>query len=159
MFEWAAHISQIPEFKVIIFWICFFVVATGLIQNIVYAWSIPHAWRELNRHSQREDEHAGWETLRSQATLPISIIVPAYNEEPTIRESVMALLNLQYPDLRVIVVNDGSKDGTVDKMIAEFDMTETYLVRDTGAIKHKPIRRIYRSDRYKQLLFATFLRD
>ena len=153
MFEWVVHVGQIPEFRVFVFWISFFVVATGLIQNLVYAWSIPHAWRELNKHSQREDDHAGWETLRSQATLPISIIVPAYNEEPTIRESVLALLNLQYPDLRVIVVNDGSKDGTVQKMITEFEMTETYLVRDVGDIKHKPIRRIYRSDRYKQLLF------
>lgn len=153
MFEWAADIGSYPEFRSFIFWVCLFVVLTGLIQNIVYAWSIPHAWIELNKRTQREDDHAGWDTLRSRAALPISVIVPAYNEEATIRESVMALLSLRYPHLRIIVVNDGSKDSTAETMIAQFDMTETYLVRDSETITHKPIRQIYRSDRYPALLF------
>src|SRR5262247_2750687 len=38
---------------------------------------------------------------------PISVIVPAYNEEPTIRAAVHSMLQLQYPDYDVIVVNDG----------------------------------------------------
>jgi len=49
-------------------------------------WCIPQAWLELNKHSQREDDQAGWEILRSTAALPISVIVPAYNEANTIRE-------------------------------------------------------------------------
>jgi len=77
----------------------------------------PQAWLELNKHTQRDDEHAGWEILRSRSALPISIIVPAYNEANTIRESVMALLSLEYPDLRVIVVNDGSSDATAGTMV------------------------------------------
>ncbi|HEX7820609.1 MAG TPA: glycosyltransferase [Sphingobium sp.] len=42
----------------------------------------------------------------------VSIIIPAYNEERVIEESVRRVLASDYPDLRVIVADDGSKDGT-----------------------------------------------
>ena len=142
-----------PYFQDVILWMTLFVVSVGMLQLFVYAWSLPHAWLELNKHSQREDDQAGWEILRSSAALPISVIVPAYNEANTIRENVMALLALQYPDLRIIVVNDGSSDATAETMLNEFKMTETYLVRDIETISHKPIRNIYRSNIYPSLLF------
>jgi len=129
------------------------IILVGLIQNMVYAWSIPHAWLEINERSQRDDAHAEWELLRSEAHLPISIVVPAYNEEATIRESVMALLNLHYPDYQIIVVNDGSSDKTTQKMIESFDMHPVNRVRDMGNISHKPIKQIYGSDKYPNLLF------
>ena len=142
-----------PYFRTAVLWITVAVVLTGALQNLVYAWCLPHAWLELNRRSQREDESVGWENMRSRAALPISIIVPAYNEGATIRDNVMALLSLQYPDLRIIVVNDGSSDDTAARMVAEFDMVETTLVRDVGTITHKPIRRIYRAPGHPSLLF------
>ena len=136
MLEWIYNLPGNPYFQDTIFWVTVLVIMTGMIQNFVYAWCLPQAWMELNKHSQREDDHGGWEVLRSSAALPISIIVPAHNEANTIRESVMALLALQYPDLHIIVVNDGSADATADTMITEFKMTETYVVRDTETISH-----------------------
>jgi cellulose synthase/poly-beta-1,6-N-acetylglucosamine synthase-like glycosyltransferase len=52
----------------------------------------------------------------------ISIIAPAYNEEKSIVESVTSLLNLRYPSYEVIVVNDGSKDATIDTLISHFNL-------------------------------------
>jgi len=153
MLEWVTDISSLPSFSNFVFWVSMTVVAIGFIQNLIYAWCLPVAWLELNKHTQRDDDHAGWDTLRSRSAPPISIIVPAYNEANTIRESVLALLALEYPDLRIIVVNDGSSDATAQTMISEFDMAETFLVRDTETIKHKPIRQIYRSNKYPSLLF------
>ena len=129
------------------------IILVGLIQNIVYAWSIPLAWLEINEKSQKDDTHAEWELLRSEVNLPISIVVPAYNEEATIRESVKALLNLHYSDYQIIVVNDGSSDGTADQMISAFEMHPINRVRDAGKISHKPIRQIYGSKKYKNLIF------
>ncbi len=129
------------------------IILVGLIQNIVYAWSIPHAWLEINERSQKDDTHAEWELLRSETHLPISIVVPAYNEEATIRESVMALLNLHYPDFQIIVVNDGSSDETAAQMIKSFEMQPVNRVRDVGNITHKPIKQIYGSSKYTNLLF------
>lgn len=70
---------------------------------------------------------------------PISIIAPAYNEEHTIIESVSSLLSLEYPLYEVIVVNDGSKDATLDKLITYFKLKKTNRVYrktvDTQEIK------------------------
>jgi len=153
MFDWVSNVTAHPSFADVIFWLSMIVVGIGFLQNLIYAWCIPQAWRELNKHSQRDDDNAGWEILRSKSALPISIIVPAYNEANTIRENVMALMALQYPDLRIIVVNDGSSDNTALTMVEEFNMVETSLVRDTETISHKPIRQIYRSLIYPSLLF------
>jgi cellulose synthase/poly-beta-1,6-N-acetylglucosamine synthase-like glycosyltransferase len=46
----------------------------------------------------------------------ISIIAPAFNEEKSIIDSTNSLLNLKYPDYEVIIVNDGSNDGTLEKL-------------------------------------------
>ena len=54
--------------------------------------------------------------------LPISILVPAYNESVTIVNSVNSLLALDYQLYEIIVIDDGSKDGTTQKLIDGFDM-------------------------------------
>ena len=51
---------------------------------------------------------------------PVSILVPAYNEELTIESSVRSLLQLDYPQYEVVVINDGSTDGTIEKLKEAF---------------------------------------
>ncbi|SNQ61462.1 glycosyltransferase [Candidatus Methanoperedens nitratireducens] len=45
----------------------------------------------------------------------MSIIIPAYNEEITVASSIKSMLNLNYPDYEVIVVDDGSSDNTFNE--------------------------------------------
>lgn len=47
-------------------------------------------------------------------TPKVSILVPCYNEEDTIENTVAELSKIQYPDYEIIVINDGSKDGTAE---------------------------------------------
>ena len=128
MFDWTTSITTHPDFYSFILWLSIFFVSIGFIQNVIYAWCLPTAWLEINKRSQRNDDHAGWALLRSQSTLPITIIVPAHNEVNTIRESVMALIALQYPDLRIIVVNDGSSDATVAVSYTHLTLPTIYSV-------------------------------
>jgi cellulose synthase/poly-beta-1,6-N-acetylglucosamine synthase-like glycosyltransferase len=88
---------------------------------------------------------------RGRAVLPISILVPAHNEEKTVVESVRALLKLRYPQLEVVVVNDGSKDHTMARLKSAFALDEVPLdIRMELACK--PIRATYRSAVHRQLI-------
>jgi len=80
----------------------------------------------------------------------ISIIAPAYNEESTIVESVNSLLNIRYPDFEIIVVNDGSPDGTLDELIARFELERTDIFLH-GYLETQPVRAVYRNPRIPEL--------
>ncbi len=54
--------------------------------------------------------------------VPITIVVPAYNEEITVVETVKSLLQLDYRLYEIIVVDDGSKDNTSMEVINAFSM-------------------------------------
>lgn len=78
---------------------------------------------------------------------PVSILVPAYNEEATIAASIRSMLQLTYAEFEIVVINDGSKDGTLDVLKREFALLpfpEAYRRQ----IATKEVRQIYRSTRY-----------
>jgi len=82
--------------------------------------------------------------MSSPLTPPLSIIVPAYNEEKIIVESAKALFSSQFPLLEIIIVNDGSTDGTRELMRKKFLMKRIdidYNERITTA----PVRGFYES--------------
>lgn len=60
--------------------------------------------------------------IKSNHAVGVSIIAPAYNESVTIVYNVNSLLSQEYPKYEVVIVNDGSKDDTLDKLIAEFNL-------------------------------------
>jgi len=81
---------------------------------------------------------------------PVSILVPAYNEEAGIAASVRSMLQLTYSEYEVVVVNDGSKDATLDVLKREFGLLpfpEAYRRQ----IATREIRAIYRSTRFPNL--------
>ncbi|MGI8909419.1 MAG: glycosyltransferase, partial [Rubrobacteraceae bacterium] len=79
---------------------------------------------EVLDYTRREVFGGYSELFASNYAPPISVIVPAYNEEATIAASVRSFLSLRYPVFEVIVVNDGSKDRTVEILLEEFDLRE-----------------------------------
>ncbi|WP_284645785.1 glycosyltransferase family 2 protein [Paenibacillus silviterrae] len=93
------------------------------------------------------------DALNSAFTPPLSIIVPAYNEEVGIVSSIRSLLSISYREYEIIVVNDGSKDSTIERVVAEFDMVEMKgKIVWSGLRKEvKPIRRVYRSRMHMNL--------
>jgi cellulose synthase/poly-beta-1,6-N-acetylglucosamine synthase-like glycosyltransferase len=84
-----------------------------------------------------------YETIaRSELTLPISVLVPAYNEAPVIVESVKALLGVRYPHVEVVVVNDGSLDGTLDVLREAFALVKVERV-PRSSLESAPVRDVY----------------
>lgn len=82
--------------------------------------------------------------LSSPLSPTITVIAPAYNESMSIVDNIKGLLALKYNKLEIIVVNDGSKDDTLKKVVKEFDMEQVFYPFDYG-IGCKPIRNIYKS--------------
>lgn len=87
----------------------------------------------------------------SPFTPPITLIVPAHNEEAFIAESVRALAELYYPDLEVIVVNDGSSDNTLQRLKTAFHLRPAHVLY-IAEIPTAPVRETYKSDIDPRLL-------
>ncbi len=88
----------------------------------------------------------------SQALLPsISIIAPAYNEQLTIEESVNALRNIDYPDLQIILVNDGSTDATLDILKEKLSLFRCQLASDNLIITNS-VKSTYRSAKDERII-------
>jgi cellulose synthase/poly-beta-1,6-N-acetylglucosamine synthase-like glycosyltransferase len=109
--------------------------------------SIPEIWA----HWHLADDDYFQQLLGSDALPPISILVPAYNEEKTIVSSVLSFLTLEYPRHEVVLVNDGSKDGTMAELIREYDLYQVPPAV-TVHIPTKTVHAYYRSRRHSKLL-------
>lgn len=81
---------------------------------------------------------------RSPYTPGVSIVAPADNEERTIVDNVNSLLAQDYPKFEVVIVNDGSKDSTLEKLIENFNLVEVPFDY-VELIKTKPFRRLFKS--------------
>jgi cellulose synthase/poly-beta-1,6-N-acetylglucosamine synthase-like glycosyltransferase len=100
------------------------------------------SWQSVTGHLRRRQYAAMSEAMASPFTPPASILLPAYNEEAGVVQSVHSLLDLHYPELEVIVINDGSTDATLAELDREFDLVPVRLVlRD--AIPFAPVKATY----------------
>ncbi len=80
--------------------------------------------------------HTSYAALKNDINhIPASILVPAYNEEVTIVDSINSLLHLDYPEYEIIVINDGSNDNTAEVVIDYFNLKQVA----------RPIRKLVKS--------------
>jgi cellulose synthase/poly-beta-1,6-N-acetylglucosamine synthase-like glycosyltransferase len=109
-----------------------------------YFWLAIVSARELIKdHNQAKNTN--FDSILSSPFAPmISVIAPAFNESLTIVENIKALLVLYYPSFEIIVVNDGSRDNTLEKAIEAFDLEKVPYVVDYR-IPCQEIRGIYKS--------------
>ena len=105
----------------------------------------------LIQHKRRERVPFPRSFLKSPMMLPVSILVPAYNEEKVIVDSLRSLLALHYSLFEVIVINDGSRDNTLDVLREAFGLSLIQRV-DPGLLRTKPVRGVYASASFPNLL-------
>jgi len=82
--------------------------------------------------------------LTSSHAPGISVIAPAYNEGATITYNVHSLLSLDYTKFEVIIINDGSTDDTLEKLIIEYELAPVAFAYYEQIVT-KPIRQLYKS--------------
>jgi cellulose synthase/poly-beta-1,6-N-acetylglucosamine synthase-like glycosyltransferase len=138
-------------FDTFIYYFSYFVVVYFVVLNSVYMilllFSTPQVFKRAQELEIEEDELF----YQNKPFPPITIIAPAYNEGPIVKDSLGFMLKLKYPHYEVILVNDGSSDDTLDVVTKNFDL---YKVPPAFQIKikSKPIRAFYKSRTYPNLL-------
>ena len=112
--------------------------------NLGYLAMLFIALKTSAAHQRRLESHRLQWIADSPLAPPVTMIAPAHNEEGSIRVAVRNLLELDYPELEIIVVNDGSDDRTLDEMREEFHLR---LVRAVYVpeMKSAAVRGLYRS--------------
>lgn len=122
------------EYVFLLYFLVLFAVYIGL--NLISLVALPR-YMQLHTAGDFPQTYSGFDP-------PISIVVPAYNEAGLIVSSIRSLLQLNYAEFELIVVNDGSKDDTLEVLKREFKLApfpEAYRIR----LPSKPVRAIYLS--------------
>ncbi|MBN1824367.1 MAG: glycosyltransferase family 2 protein [Endomicrobiales bacterium] len=121
----------------------YFVLFYFIAINFIYLLLLVIASKKLFYHKARR----GLSFCRDKycALIPdVAIIAPSFNEELTVVESVWALLQVEYPNLEVIVVNDGSKDRTMDVLREKFNLFPISYAAEQ-VLKTKRVQQVYAS--------------
>ncbi|MFC6041302.1 glycosyltransferase [Paenisporosarcina macmurdoensis] len=130
--------------------VVFYMTFTALSYIILFLLS----FRKVSREGKLDKKEMLEDLANSETTIPVSIIVPAYNEEIGIISTVRSLLTLQYPQFEIIVVDDGSKDQTLAKLIEAYGLE----VIDYAIRKHvetMPIHVVYKSTIFPNLVVVS----
>lgn len=93
-----------------------------MLLNASYLLTSLLAFHALRRYAARLKSVHLDDALTSAGAPPVTLIVPAFNEEATCVEVVRSLLTLNYPEYEIIVVNDGSRDGTLERLLNAFEL-------------------------------------
>ncbi len=81
----------------------------------------------------------------------VSVLLPVYNEEENIRSTVYSLIQLDFNDFEIIVINDGSTDNTFEILQKEFELfpSERFIPE---IVPHKPLKGVYKSNLFPNLI-------
>ena len=126
------------------------VIATGLFQVAFYIFQLLFAGWALSRRPPVPRGATLWRRYAEEAPA-ISVLAPAFNEELTVVESIRSLLALQYPDYALVVINDGSNDATLARIIAAFGLERVDRYVD-DRLEHAPVRGFYATAALPRLL-------
>lgn len=122
-----------------------------LLSNLAYLAMLLLALKTSVTYQRRlESIRVGW-IKGSPLAPPITILAPAHNEEKSICIAIRNLLDLDYPEFEVIVINDGSKDKTLEVIRNEYRLRPVRAVYIPQAISAR-VRGLYRSDADPRLL-------
>jgi cellulose synthase/poly-beta-1,6-N-acetylglucosamine synthase-like glycosyltransferase len=115
-----------------------FVIGYMLAQNVNQVVLICFGWREISEYVKRRSLRDYATIARSELSVPVSIVIPAYNEEQVIVECVRSLLRSHYANFEVVVVNDGSTDCTLAVLSETYHLVEDRRV-PRARLETKPI--------------------
>ncbi len=128
----------------------YFITGYFVCINIAYILMLMLAFNAIKKYSQHVQSLEMKNLFLSPFAKPVSLLVPAHNEQESIVESVKSILQLQYPTFEIILINDGSTDQTLKRLIKPFDLVKTKNVY-RPQLPCQKIKGIYESTTYSNL--------
>jgi len=139
--------------QTILYTTAFAALAYFLVVNGTYTLQLFLAAGELRRRRRRLDLASLTWWHGTPDTPRVSVLAPAYNESLTIVDAVEGMMTLEYPDLEVVVVNDGSPDDTLERLVAAFDLVpDPHAPTELEVLSTQPVRTVYRSRLHANLV-------
>jgi cellulose synthase/poly-beta-1,6-N-acetylglucosamine synthase-like glycosyltransferase len=144
---------MIEILEIVVGYYMYFVTGFFVLVNLTYAILFALSFKEI-MYYMRHNTFSNYRVMvQSELTPSVSVLAPAFNEEETAVETVRSLMKLNYGNFEVVVINDGSTDGTLDRLRREFHLLPSKRLY-VSVLSCKDVRGIYRSTKpeYKQLI-------
>lgn len=129
--------------------VSYFFIGNG-VYTLLMVMSLAAVWL-YNRRLAYQDMD---ELRESPVTPPVTIVIPAWNEEQIIVEATESILQTDYPELEVVVVDDGSSDGTLARLIGQFGLMKMDLIYRPH-ISTQDVRGFYMNPEVPNLLVVS----
>ncbi len=125
-----------------------------IVTNAVYTFLMVLSLYSVSLHAKFAARTGYTDLLDSPVTPPVTLIVPAYNEESGIVQTVLSLMELNYPEKEIIVVDDGSTDGTASALIERFQLLKMDLIYRPALKTKAPTAFYYNPERPELLVIS-----
>ncbi len=122
--------------------------------NAVYTFLMALSLYAVSLHAKFAARTGYTDLLDSPVTPPVSLIIPAFNEQQGIVQTVLSLLELNYPEKEIIVVDDGSTDETLNQLIERFQLLKMDLIYRPVVKTKAPLAFYYNPDRPELLVIS-----
>jgi cellulose synthase/poly-beta-1,6-N-acetylglucosamine synthase-like glycosyltransferase len=139
--------------RIFIFYFNIFCMLFTLLLTTVYLSQLVISFFSIKKTNKRRPAIDYDKYRHSRNLLPVSLLIPAYNEEKNIVHNIKALMKIDYPEFELVVVNDGSTDSTHQSVIEAFELYEIeHSIR--VSVPTKEIRGVYYNAKYPNLIYV-----
>lgn len=141
----SAHwISFVFYTNMVIIWFFLFI---NFFYSLLLLTSIPDIFTRFEETSFGHIDYF----VESKATPPVGVLIPAYNEQEGILNTIESVLRSTYKNLNIFVINDGSTDNTMQLLLNNFDLVSTYPIIMQKIKTEAQVRNYYISKKYPNL--------
>lgn len=127
-------------------------MAFTILLSLIYIVQLIISFIQVRKDDKARQSNDYGRYVSSENLLPISLLIPAYNEEENIVSNIKSLLKIDYPQFEIIVVNDGSTDRTHELIVESFGLYKIESAVKTS-IPTKEVRGVYYNIEYPNLIY------
>ncbi len=131
----------------------YFCMAFTLLLSVIYIVQLIISLFSVTKNDKYRQSNDFGRYVDSENILPISLLIPAYNEQENIVQNIKSLMTIDYPEFEICVVNDGSTDRTHDLIVEAFHLYKIESSFKTS-IPTQEVRGIYYNTEYPNLIYV-----